>query len=104
MGSRPSFLRFGRIVQHVLAEVALLLVGAIDGVAALGIAILAAADIFGRAGRNLAAGAAEGVVVLGQRRIIGRHLSATGAGAKRERRQHQRNRKTAAQNSRAGMT
>jgi hypothetical protein len=47
MGSRPGFLRLGRIVEHVLAEIALLLVGTIDGVAALGIAIPAAGDIFG---------------------------------------------------------
>lgn len=47
MGSRPSFLRLGRIVEHVLAEISLLPVGAIDGIAALGIAILAAGDIFG---------------------------------------------------------
>ena len=42
----PS-VRLGRIVQHVFAEIALLLVGTIDGVAALGIAIPAAGDIFG---------------------------------------------------------
>lgn len=89
MGSRPSFLRLGRIVEHVLAEIALLPVGAIDGIAALGIAILAAGDIFGRAGCDLAAGPAKGVVILGQRRIIGRHLSATGARGKDERHQHE---------------
>jgi hypothetical protein len=47
MGSRRSFLRFSRIVQHVFAKIALLLVGPIDGVAALGIAIPATVDIFG---------------------------------------------------------
>jgi hypothetical protein len=47
MGSRPGFLWLGRIVEHVLAEITLLLVGTIDCVAALGIAIPAAGDIFG---------------------------------------------------------
>ena len=46
MGSRPSFLRPDRIVEHVFAEIALLPVGAIDNVAALGIAIPAASGIF----------------------------------------------------------
>ena len=45
--------RLGRIVHHVFAEVALLLVGAVDGETTLRIAILAAVDIFGRAGRDL---------------------------------------------------
>ena len=41
----PS-VRLGRVVEHILAEIALLLVGAIDNGTALGIAIPAASDIF----------------------------------------------------------
>src|ERR1700738_3346512 len=48
-----SRLRPNRIVEHVFAEVALLLVGAREGVAALNVAILAAGDIFGRADRDI---------------------------------------------------
>ena len=40
----------------------------VDRVAALDIAVLAAGDIFGRAGRDLAAGAAKGVVIFAQAR------------------------------------
>ena len=85
MGSRLGFLRLVRIVEHVFAEIALLPVGAIDSVAALGIAIPAASDIFRCAGCDLATGAAEGVVVFGERRIVGRRLTAMRAGAERER-------------------
>jgi hypothetical protein len=88
MGSRPSFLRPARIVQHVFAEVALLPVGARNRIAALGITIPAAVDIFGRSRRDLAALAAVGVVVLGKARAS-RRLAAMRAGAKRERCQHE---------------
>ena len=55
-------LRPRRIVQHVFAEIALAAVGARVGVGALDVAVLAAGDIFGRAGRDIV-GAAERVVV-----------------------------------------
>ena len=61
----PS-VRLGRIVHHVFAEVALLLVGAVDGETTLRITIPAAVDIFRRTGRNLTTLPAEGVVVLAQ--------------------------------------
>jgi uncharacterized membrane protein len=92
MGSRPGFSRPYRIVQHVFAEVALLLVRARDRVAALGVAIFSTIDIFGRSGCELAACPAEGVVILRQARA-GRRLAAMRAGRKRECHQHQRHRK-----------
>jgi hypothetical protein len=55
-------LRPNRIVQHVFAEIALLLVGAGRGVAALNVAVLAAGDIFGRADLHVV-GAAERVII-----------------------------------------
>ena len=55
-------LRPDRIVQHVFAEVALAAIGARGGVAALDVAILAAGDVFRRAGLDIV-GAAERVVV-----------------------------------------
>jgi hypothetical protein len=42
-----------RMVHHVFAEIALAAVGARVGVAALNVAILAADDIFRRAGREI---------------------------------------------------
>ena len=62
-----------RIVQHVVGEIALALVGAPGGVAALKVAVLAAGDIFGTAGRDIV-GAAECVVVPAERG--GRDLAA----------------------------
>src|ERR1700724_3824186 len=55
-----------RMVQHLFAEVALAAVGARGGVVAGNVAVLAAGDIFHRAGRNIV-GAAEGVVVFAER-------------------------------------
>src|SRR5438552_5182357 len=55
-------LRPHRIVQHVLAEVALAAVGARFGIAALDVAVLAAGDIFRRADRDVV-GAAGRIVV-----------------------------------------
>ena len=62
--SRPD-----RIVHHVFAEVALLLVGVGDGVAAQGVAVPAAGHVFGRACGDVV-GAAESVVILAQRGVM----------------------------------
>src|SRR5580692_11030625 len=58
----PSRLRVFRMVQHVFAEIALFAIGAGVGVGVLDVAILAAGDVFRRAGRDIF-GAAERVVV-----------------------------------------
>ena len=60
-GARPP-LRMVRMAQHVFAEITLAAVGACVRVGTLNIAILAAGDIFVRAGRDIV-GAAERVVV-----------------------------------------
>src|SRR6478735_5315255 len=57
-----SSLGAGWVVQHVFAEIALAAVGAGVGVDALDVAVLAAGDIFRRAGRDIV-GAAERVVI-----------------------------------------
>src|SRR5580704_10936870 len=60
------------MVQHVFAEIALLPVGARVGIAALGVAVLAAGDVFRRACLDII-GAAECIVVVttrGQRRRL----------------------------------
>src|ERR1700751_6453391 len=54
--SRPD-----RIVQHIFPEIALLLVGARDRIAALGVAVLAAGDGFGGGDPDLPAGRAAQV-------------------------------------------
>jgi hypothetical protein len=81
-------LRPHRIVEHVFPEIALLLVGAHDGVVALDIAIPAAGDIFGRTSRDIV-GAAERVVVLVQAGED-RNLIALHAGREREHREGER--------------
>ena len=85
--------RLARIIHHVFGEIALLLVAARDRIAALDIAILTAGNIFGRARRDLAAGATEGVVILIQGRGVGRRLIVPRAGSERERGQRQSYRK-----------
>src|SRR6516164_3666686 len=55
------------MVEHILSEIALPAVGARDRIAALDIAVLAAGDVFGRTG-GIATGAADGIVVIVQRR------------------------------------
>ena len=50
------------MIHHVLAEVALTAVGARVGVGVLDVAVLAAGDVFRRAGRDII-GAAERIVV-----------------------------------------
>jgi hypothetical protein len=87
-----------RMIQHVFAEIALPAVGARDGGVALGVAFPAAVDIIGRSLRDLAAGAAERVVILGQR---ARHrrlaaLKAAGERCREEQKHYVRGRKTAA--------
>jgi len=54
------------MVQHVFAEVALAAIGAPGGVVAGNVAVLAAGDIFRRAGCNIV-GAAERIIVFAQR-------------------------------------
>jgi hypothetical protein len=54
------------MVQHVFAEIALTAVGGRDGIAALGVAVFAAGNIFGRAGLDVV-GSAERVVVISAR-------------------------------------
>jgi hypothetical protein len=62
-GEEEPRLRTSRIVQHVFAEVALAPVGAVFGDGALGVAVLAAGDVFRRAGLDIV-GAAERVIVI----------------------------------------
>jgi hypothetical protein len=64
-------LRMVRMVQHVVAEIALAAVGAGVGVVALDVAVLAAGDVFRRTDRDIV-GAAEGVVVIAARNGHGR--------------------------------
>jgi len=64
------------MVQHVFAEVLLLLVGAHHRGVALGVAIPAAIDVVGRARGVLAAGPAIGVVILQRRGRQRRRLAA----------------------------
>ena len=52
-----------RMIQHVLAEIALAAIGARVGVVALNVAVLAAGDIFRRAVFDII-GAAERIVVI----------------------------------------
>jgi hypothetical protein len=70
-----------RMVQHVFAEIALAAVGARVGGVALNVAILAAGDVFRRAGLDIV-GAAERVVVIAVR-IDQRRLSALEATGRR---------------------
>jgi hypothetical protein len=77
-GKAPP-LRPNRIVQHVFGETALLLVGVRRSVGALGVAVLAAGDVFGRADLNVV-GAAERVVVAHGDRCV----AAVRAGRKRQ--------------------
>src|ERR1700722_7623713 len=81
--------RVGRIVQHVLAEIALGVIGAGGGVGALDVAVLATGNIFGRAWLDVV-GAAEDVVVLVQRRIERKRLAALEAAGKQGSEQQQR--------------
>lgn len=60
-----------RMVQHVLAEIALTAIGARIGIVALNIAVLAAGDIFRRTGLDVV-GAAERIVVIAIRIDHGR--------------------------------
>src|SRR5205814_3321269 len=64
--SGSCFLRMFGMVYHVFADVALAAVGARGGIVALNVAVLAAGDIFGRAGCDIV-GAAEGIVILAER-------------------------------------
>jgi len=77
------------MVQHVFAEIALGVIGAGGGVGALDVAIFAAGDIFRRAGLDVV-GAAEGVVVLTQRRTERKRLAALEAAGKQGSEQQQR--------------